>query len=273
MEQESPKEEKPSIGSRSSRNLHVMVVDDDREVANYIHDELDPWYHIDIFPNGKEALSALLKGHYDLVVSDVIMPEMDGVTLLKKIKGNPQTSHVPVILLTSKADVSDRIEGLREGADAFVAKPFSMEELHVQIDKLIDNLRRLRGKFSGALSQKELREDVEVKSNNDELMERIMKSVNAHLADSDFNVERLADDVGISRAQLHRKMKEITGVSTGDFIRNQRLEQAAHLIREKKVNLTQVAYSVGFDNQSHFSTVFKRHFGMSPSEYANHKES
>ncbi len=273
MEQESPKEEKPSIGSRSSRNLHVMVVDDDREVANYIHDELDPWYHIDIFPNGKEALSALLKGHYDLVVSDVIMPEMDGVTLLKKIKGNPQTSHVPVILLTSKADVSDRIEGLREGADAFVAKPFSMEELHVQIDKLIDNLRRLRGKFSGALSQKELREDVEVKSNNDELMERIMKSVNAHLADSDFNVERLADDVGISRAQLHRKMKEITGVSTGDFIRNQRLEQAARLIREKKVNLTQVAYSVGFNNQSHFSTVFKRHFGMSPSEYANHKES
>ena len=93
--------------------------------------------------------------------------------------------------------------------------------------------------------------------------------MNAHLSDSDFNVERLAEEVGISRAQLHRKMKEITGVSTGDFIRNMRLEQAARLIREKKVNLSQVAYAVGFNNQSHFSTVFKKHFGMSPSEYAD----
>ena len=177
-----------------------------------------------------------------------------------------------MILLTSKAEVNDRLEGLREGADAFLAKPFNMEELHVLIDKLIDNLRRLRGKFSGALSQQERRENVELKSYNDELMERIMKSVNEHLSESDFNVERLAEDVGISRAQLHRKMKEITGVSTGDFIRNLRLEQAARLIREKKVNLTQVAYSVGFNNQSHFSTVFKKHFGMSPSEYADNKE-
>ncbi|MBO4606642.1 MAG: response regulator [Prevotella sp.] len=265
-------EEIKTPGNRSDRHLHILVVDDDREVASYIRDELSSWYQIDISPNGKEALAVLLKGHYDLVISDVIMPEMDGVTLLKKIKGNPQINHLPVILLTSKADVSDRLEGLREGADAFLAKPFHMEELHVLIDKLIDNLRRLRGKFSGALGQEERRENVEVKSFNDELMERIMKSVNAHLADSDFNVERLADDVGISRAQLHRKMKEITGVSTGDFIRNQRLEQAARLIREKKVNLTQVAYSVGFSNQSHFSTVFKKHFGRSPSEYANSEE-
>jgi AraC-like DNA-binding protein len=108
----------------------------------------------------------------------------------------------------------------------------------------------------------------EVKGNDEQLMERIMRSVNEHISDSTFNVEALTQDVGISRAQLHRKMKEMTGISTSDFIRNLRLERAAQLIRENKINVTQVAYDVGFSNQSHFSTVFRRHFGMTPTEYA-----
>jgi AraC-like DNA-binding protein len=107
-----------------------------------------------------------------------------------------------------------------------------------------------------------------VKGNNDVLMDRIMKSVNANLNNPDYDVEMLTKDVGISRAQLHRKMKEITGISTSEFIRNLRLEQAARLIKERKINITQVAYSVGFNNQTHFSTVFKKHFGMTPTEYA-----
>ena len=173
-----------------------------------------------------------------------------------------------MILLTSRTEVTDRMEGLKRGADAYLAKPFSMEELHVLIDNLMDNVRRLRGKFSGALVQADKVEHIEVKGNNDALMERIMRYVNENLSNPDYNVEQLTEDVGISRAQLHRKMKEITGVSTAEFIRNLRIEQAARLIREKKVNVTQVAYSVGFSNQAHFSTVFKRYFGMSPSEYA-----
>ena len=152
--------------------------------------------------------------------------------------------------------------------DAFLAKPFSMEELHILINNLVDNVRRLRGKFSGAQDQEERLEQVKVKGNNDVLMDRIMKSVNANLNNPDYDVEMLTKDVGISRAQLHRKMKEITGISTSEFIRNLRLEQAARLIKERKINITQVAYSVGFNNQTHFSTVFKKHFGMTPTEYA-----
>ena len=198
---------------------------------------------------------------------------MDGITLLKNIKGNTNISDIPVILLTSKAEVSDRLEGLKKGADAFLAKPFSMEELHILIDNLVDNVRRLRGKFSGAQKQEEKVEKVEVKGNNDALMERIMKCINENLQDPDFNVERLTEKVGISRAQLHRKMKEITGISAGDFIRNLRLEQAARLIKEKKINVTQVAYAVGFNNQTHFSTIFKKHFGMTPTEYSEQERS
>ena len=262
-----------STGKRTqaNRNFNILIVDDDAEIAHYIKTELSDWYRFDHACNGKEGLKMLLTSKYDLVISDVMMPEMDGVTMLKKIKSNSNVSDIPVILLTSKSEVENRLEGLRKGADAFLAKPFNMEELHILIDNLVDNVRRIRGKYSGAQEQKAKIEQIQVKGNNDALIERVMKYMNEHLADPDLNVEKLTEDVGISRAQLHRKLKEIAGVSAGEFIRNLRLEQAARLIEEGQINITQVAYSVGFNNQTHFSTVFKKHYGISPSEYAETK--
>lgn len=270
-EEEGAKSETSLRKKQASKNFNILLVDDDAEIAQYIQAELSDWYRFGYAPNGKEGLKTLLTGKYDLVVSDVMMPEMDGITLLKKIKTNSNISDIPVILLTSKSEVENRLEGLKKGADAFLAKPFNMEELHILIDNLVDNVRRLRGKYTGAQGQTQKIEKIEVKGNKDALMERIMKCINDNLPDPDFNVERLTEEAGISRAQLHRKMKEIAGVSTGEFIRNLRLEQAARLIEEGKINITQVAYSVGFNNQTHFSTVFKKHFGMSPTEYAETK--
>ena len=254
--------------SGASKNSKILLVDDDIEICRYIKSELSDWYRFVICNNGKEALKQLLSGDFDLVVSDVVMPEMDGITLLRNIKGNANISHVPVIMLTSKSEISDRLEGIKLGADAYLAKPFSLEELHLTIDNLIDNVRRLKGKFSGALKQDDKVEKVEVKGYDEELMERIMKVVNENLSDSDFNVEKMCDEVGVSRTQLHRKLKEMTGVPTSEFLRNIRLNEAARLIRERKINITQVSYMVGFANNSHFSTAFKKYFGMSPTEYA-----
>lgn len=254
--------------SGASKNSKILLVDDDIEICRYIKTELSDWYRFVICNNGKEALKQLLSGDFDLVVSDVVMPEMDGITLLRNIKGNANISHVPVIMLTSKSEISDRLEGIKLGADAYLAKPFSLEELHLTIDNLIDNVRRLKGKFSGALKQDDKVEKVEVKGYDEELMERIMKVVNENLSDSDFNVEKMCDEVGVSRTQLHRKLKEMTGVPTSEFLRNIRLNEAARLIRERKINITQVSYMVGFANNSHFSTAFKKYFGMSPTEYA-----
>lgn len=254
--------------SAASRNCKILLVDDDIEICRYIKSELSDWYRFVICNNGKEALKQLLAGDFDLVVSDVVMPEMDGITLLRNIKGNANISHVPVIMLTSKSEISDRLEGIKLGADAYLAKPFSLEELHLTIDNLIDNVRRLKGKFTGALKQDDKVEKVEVKGYDEELMERIMKVVNENLSDSDFNVEKMCDEVGVSRTQLHRKLKEMTGVPTSEFLRNIRLNEAARLIRERKINITQVSYMVGFANNSHFSTAFKKYFGISPSEYA-----
>jgi AraC-like DNA-binding protein len=144
-----------------------------------------------------------------------------------------------------------------------------MEELHMVIENLVQSRLRLKGKYSGAQqAQADKVDQPEVRGNDEVLMERIMKAINKNISDSDFNVERLTQEVGISRVQLHRKMKELTGISTSEFIRNIRLEQAARLLKEQKINVTQVAYTVGFSNLAHFSTIFRKHFGVAPSEYA-----
>lgn len=251
----------------ASSKRRVLIVDDDIEIGHYISTELSHYYKFGLCHNGKEGLKELLTNEYDIVISDVMMPEMDGFTMLRMIKTNLNISHLPVIMLTSKADVGNRLEGLERGADAFLAKPFDMEELHMVIENLIQGRQRLKGKYSGAQQQADKVEQPEVKGNDEQLMERIMKAINKNLSDSDFNVEMLTSEVGISRAQLHRKMKEMTGLSTSEFIRNIRLEQAARLLKEQKINVTQVAYTVGFSNLAHFSTIFRKHFGVSPSEY------
>ena len=260
---------------KSQSNYRIMIVDDDEEIGNYISQELGNYYHITPVTSGRDAMRLLLGAQpdkqFDLVVSDVMMPEMDGFTLLRMIKTNMNINHVPVVMLTSKADVANRLEGLEKGADAFLAKPFDMDELHMVINNLISKNQRLKGKFSGIQQQKDKVEEKQVKGNDELLMERVMKVVNSHLDDSDFSVDVLTKEVGISRAQLHRKMKEITGLPVSEFIRNIRLEQAVRLLEEQKINVTQVAYSVGFSNLAHFSTVFRKQFGVSPTEYLEQK--
>ena len=274
---------RPFVSSSSSSSKpRVLIVDDDEEIGHYISTELAHYYKFTLCSNGKEGLKELLariadgRSHgdrnYDLVISDVMMPEMDGFTMLRMIKTNLNISDIPVVMLTSKADVGNRLEGLERGADAFLAKPFDMDELHSVIDNLLRNRQRLKGKYSGAQQQADKIEQPEVKGNDELLMERIMKAINKNLSDSDFNVDMLTQEVGISRAQLHRKMKEMTGISTSEFIRNIRLEQAARLLKEQKINVTQVAYTVGFSNLAHFSTIFRKHFGVSPSEYVEREQ-
>jgi signal transduction histidine kinase/DNA-binding response OmpR family regulator len=268
-------EQEKASRPKAQSNYRVLIVDDDEEIGTYIAQELGYYYHITPVTSGRDALRQLLADpnkQYDLVVSDVMMPEMDGFTLLRMIKTNMNLNHIPVVMLTSKAAVANRLEGLEKGADAFLAKPFDMEELHMVIHNLISKNLRLKGKFSGVQQQKDKVEEKKVKGNDEVLMERIMKVVNAHLDDSDFNVEMLTKEIGISRAQLHRKMKEMTGLPVSEFIRNIRLEQAVRLLEEQKINVTQVAYSVGFSNLAHFSTVFRKQFGVSPTDYLEQKE-
>lgn len=274
IEGKTEKEKVVTGPSRPKSNVQVMLVDDDEELTHYVAMELGDEYHVSIAGNGREALKELLMmpARYDIVISDVSMPEMDGITLLERIKENPHLSALPVILLSSKNAVDDRVTGLRHGADAYLSKPFNMEELRLAIDNLINTLRRVRGKATTEPQIEKMIGQEEVKGNNELLMERIINCIHAHLSDPEYNVETLAEEIGLSRAQLHRKMKEMTGIATGKFIRDMRMKEAVHLLDLGTINISQIACRVGFNDQNHFSQVFKRYYGVSPKEYREGKE-
>ena len=258
-----PKQRRP----RRTTGYKVVVVDDDEGIRNFLAQEMGLDYHVDTFADGRAALEAVTDTLPDLVVSDVMMPEMDGFTLLRRLKNNTKTSHIPVILLTTKVEQAARVEGLDYGADAYIDKPFDLEELLATAASLIANRQRVRGKFSGVQEQKDAVKPVELKGNDAQLMEKIMKVVNENLSHSGFNVEALAAEVGLSRVQLHRRVKEITGITIGEFIRNLRMQQAARLFEQGDVTVSQVTYAVGMVNPNHFAAAFKKYFGVTPSEY------
>ena len=251
----------------SASNRRILVVDDDAELREYIKGHLSGVYKVITASNGAEAMKLILDNVPDLVVSDVMMPEMDGLTLLKQLKSNVDTHHVPVILLSSKSDIADRMAGWNRGADGYIGKPFNIEELDMMIDNIIDNRLKLKGKFSGAQDNDDKIATPEMKGNDEALMEKIMSIINDHINDPLLNVEKLGREVGISRAHLHRKMKELIGMTPSDFIRNIRLRRACELLKKPDVDITQVAYTLGFTSQPHFSTAFKRFTGFSPTEY------
>ena len=217
--------------------------------------------------DGVEALKIVADWKPDIVVSDVVMPEMDGLTLLKRLKANTETSHIPVVLLSSKTAVADRMAGWDKGADGYLGKPFNTEELEALVDTLIENRLRMKGKYSGAQDTEGKIDAPEMKGNDEVLLDRIMKEINAHIDDPDLNVERLSSEVGVSRAHLHRKMKDLIGMTPSDYIRNIRLKRACELLKRPDIEVTQVAYRIGFTSQPHFSSHFKRYTGFTPSEY------
>ena len=196
-----------------------------------------------------------------------MMPEMDGNTLSSQLKHNPQTNHIPIILLTAKNRDEDKLEGLETGADAYIVKPFNMDILSRTISNLINARRVMRQKYEKTEPLEEQVEDVKMKSPDEKLMERVMSTINKQLNNSDLSIDMIANEVGISRVHLHRKMKELTGQTPHDFIRTLRLKQAAHLLATQNMNITEVVYACGFSNAASFSTMFKSVYGMAPRDY------
>jgi YesN/AraC family two-component response regulator len=237
------------------------------EIQNYLGIELGKTYNVEFHPNGKEALEAIYKNQPDLIISDVMMPVMDGIELTRTIKRNVKLNTLPVILLTAKTRNEDNIAGLDAGADAYISKPFNIDVLLKRVATLIDNYSRLKKAFDGSQTQEKHVQKIETVSNDDKLMERMMKIINENLSDPELTVERIADKVGLSRVHLYRKIKEITNQSPKEFIRNYRLNRAAELLVEHKINVAQISDQVGFSSPNNFSTAFKKLYGMTPSEY------
>jgi AraC-like DNA-binding protein len=194
-----------------------------------------------------------------------MMPEMDGYKFCKKIKTNEKTNHIPIILLTAKASTEDKLEGLEIGADDYLIKPFNPEELKLRVRNLIKIREELRRKFSSQMVLKPA--EVIVPSSQVQFMEKLKDIIESNLEDESFGVDKLSDEMGMSRSQLHRKLKAITNQSTTEFIRNFRLQRSAQLILQNAGSMSEIAYKVGFNSQAYFNKTFQELFGCSPSQY------
>lgn len=253
--------------SASGNKAEIVIVEDEEDIQDYLKAQLSSDFKIRTYPNGKVALNEILKNKPDLIISDIMMPEMDGTTLCAKLKSNINTNDVPIILLTAKCREEDQLEGLQTGADAYILKPFNMDILRRTIINLLTMRRTLKNKFTGKESQEEKVEQRKIQTPDDALMQRVMEVINENIGDSDLSVDMIAQKVGISRVHLHRKMKELTNQTPHSFIRNIRLQQAAKLLKNGKQSITEVMYACGFSNSASFSTMFKNLYGCSPREY------
>ena len=245
----------------------ILITEDDDEVRCFLERELSPHFKTRTAANGKDALRVLEEEEISLVVSDVMMPEMDGMEFCKYVKGKLEISHIPVILLTAKNKEEDRAEAYEVGADAFISKPFNLAVLHARIRNLLKYKERMAHEFKKQLVF-ELK-DLNYTSLDEDFMQRAIDCVNNHLEDCEFDQPQFADEMKTSKSTLYKKLKSLTGLNTSAFIRNVRLKSACRIMEEKgnSIRVSELAYAVGFNDPKYFSACFKKEFGVLPSEY------
>jgi signal transduction histidine kinase/DNA-binding response OmpR family regulator len=263
-------EEPPEAGTspREPGKPVVLVVDDNLDVRRYICEVLGRWFEIEEAGNGEEALHKTREIPVDLVISDVMMPVMDGVRLCKELQTDPRTNHIPIILLTARATSEGKVEGLDAGADDYVIKPFDARELVARVRNLVASRRKLWEKYHRQVTLGP--SDIPVTSADERFLKRFTECIELHIADSAYDTEALAHDLCMSRMQLHRKLHALTGHSTHDLMRQYRLRRAARLLREQTGSVSEVAFESGFNSLSHFARAFREEFGVLPSEYRSH---
>lgn len=259
--------EAESDNTTEDDSYKILIVEDNPELLMLMQQLLKSYYRVYIASNGVEALKIIRKKDLDLIVSDVMMPEMDGLELTRTIKGDPNYYHLPIILLTAKTQEEDEMEALEVGADEYLTKPFRLRDLKLRIDNIIENRRRMQQE----ISQKTEEEALETfpKSSPEEIfLSRVLEHVHAHLEDEDYDRDSLAADMGASASTLYNKLRSISGMSVSAFIRDVRLKEAKKLAEKNpKIRVSDLAYSVGFHDPRYFATCFKKQFGIQPKEY------
>lgn len=243
----------------------ILVVEDEPEVRSFIRDNLGLGYNICEAVDGKTGFDKSVKCNPDIIISDIIMPVMDGIEMCQKIKSDLRTSHIPVIMLTARSSLENKIEGLETGADAYIEKPFSMDLLETQVRNILENRKILRNKFSKELIIKPA--DITITSVDALFIQKAMEVVEKHISDSDFDSKEFCREIGLSRSQLHRKLKVLTAQSESEFIRTLRLKRAASMFSQGHLSVEEVSYRVGFKSPAYFTKCFKKLFAKTPSEY------
>lgn len=245
----------------------VLVVDDDHDLCNYIADSLKHSFRVIQAANGREGIEKAIEFSPDVIISDVMMPETDGLELCTRIKSDIETSHIPVILLTARAEAENFIEGLDSGADDYISKPFNIKIIEAKVRSLIENRKRLRTLFAGSLVP--VPREITTTRSDEIFLNKAIKLIEENINNFDWGVKEMASQLCISRSLLHKKLTAIVDQSAVDFITSIKMKKSALMMHQNDLNISEVAYSVGFNDPKYFSRCFKKHFGKTPSEYAN----
>lgn len=257
--------EESETTEEKEKNETLLIVEDNKDVSEYLKEKLSRTYNILTAENGVVALNVLKENEVDLILTDVMMPEMDGIKLSKTIKQNIRTCHIPIIMLSAKSNTEDQLEGLQVGADDYVAKPFTFSVLSMKIQNMLKSRRRMQEHYSKSLEVEP--EKITFNKMDEELLKKAMEIVYNNLDNSEFSADIFCAEMGMSRSNLHMKLKAITGESTIDFIRKIRFNEACKLLLDGRYNIAEVSTMVGFNTPSYFATSFKNYLGCLPTEY------
>ncbi|WP_421898656.1 two-component regulator propeller domain-containing protein [Marinoscillum sp.] len=243
----------------------VLVVEDNADLRKFIVHRLEKTYHVLEAGDGAKGIEKADKFNPDIVISDVMMPKVDGLELLTTLKNNLSTSHIPVILLTAKSSIENQIQGLQIGADDYLAKPFNFELLEAKIQNFIESRKKLRHLF---LQSADFKVNEATTSTRDQkFLEQAIQTVESHMKNSEFGVKEFVEKMSISRSLLHKKLTHLTNQSAAEFINHLRMKNARHLLRQNQMNISEVAYAVGYNDPKYFTRLFSKHFGQSPKEF------
>jgi signal transduction histidine kinase/CheY-like chemotaxis protein/ligand-binding sensor domain-containing protein len=250
----------PDVGK-----MKILVVEDNEDLRTFIAETMKEMYHILEASDGKTGINIAYTSIPDLIISDIMMPDTDGLSLCRQLKNDERTSHIPIIILTARATQEDKITGLKSGADDYVIKPFNIEELKTRISNLLSMRDKLKLKYNRFFPRNMTEE--QSLTVDDKFMIKVLEIINSNYRDYSFDVGHLIEQTGMSRTHLTRKLKVLTGLTPACLIHNIRMEKAAEMLRNKSGNITEISYSIGLSNPSYFTKAFRKHFGVSPKNY------
>jgi CheY-like chemotaxis protein/anti-sigma regulatory factor (Ser/Thr protein kinase) len=250
--------------TQSAEKPVLLIVEDNDDVVSYLASLFAGEYDVLIASNGKEGAGKAIEYVPDIILSDIMMPVMDGIEMLDIVKNDLRTSHIPVVMLTARADIASRLDGLARGADAYIAKPFERNELNIQLRSLIEQRQKLQGRYA-TVGHPVLTDERDF-HNEDAFMKRTMVLMISNLGNEDYDIQTLCHEMTMSRTQLYRKFRSLTDKSPNDYFRSLRLQKARDLLAGTGITVAEAAYKSGFKNVSHFSRVFTQEFGVKPRE-------
>jgi signal transduction histidine kinase/ligand-binding sensor domain-containing protein/DNA-binding response OmpR family regulator len=256
--------EKNSTEKQSSHKYTLLIVEDNTELRDYLKNEIGNDYKVLTAENGNKGLEIAKESLPDIIITDVVMPEMNGFDFCKKIKTDISTSHIPLLMLTAKAKIDDRMEGIELGADAYMVKPFDMRLLRLRLSQLITSRQLIFNKYFSLIT--DIPTTINTTSLDKEFIEKVLNYINDNIANPNLNVGLLASEVRLSRSQFYRKIKALTNQSANEFLRNIRLQKAKQIIEKGNTQISEVCYKVGFSSPSYFTKCFKHYFGLLPTE-------